>query len=123
MNPAASGEQTRRPSFVTKTIVVLAGPIVWAAHLLVIYGAHAIICSQRASTAGVRATVGIATLVALAALTGIVVRGFQGLRLHRMSQTGRFLGVTMILLIVLSAAAIAWAGSAALFLPACLVLR
>jgi hypothetical protein len=109
-------------SFVGTMFLVLAGPIIWSIHLLVIYGAHAVLCSQSVSGRGAEAVVGAATLIGLGVL-GLIAARSPARAFGGKDQTQHFLRTTMLLLALLSAFAVAWAGASIFFLPACLPLR
>lgn len=117
-----TNSQPPTQSFVGTLFLTLAGPIIWSMHLLVIYGVHAVICSQSVSGRGAQTVVGAATLIGLAALALIAARNpaeaFGG-----KNKTQHFLRRTMLLLALLSAFGIIWAGTAIFFLPACLPMR
>lgn len=108
-------------SFVGSLLLVLFGPIVWAAHLFVIYGTHTIVCSQGVPGRTAAIIIGSATLVALVLLA--VVSRIATAEAFGGDQSARFMRNTMMWLAGLSALAIMWAGGTALFLPACLALR
>jgi hypothetical protein len=94
---------------------------VWAAHLLVIYGTHTIVCSQDVPGRAAAIVIGSATLVALVSLA--VVSRIATVEVFGGGQSARFMRNTMMWLAGLSALAITWAGGTAFFLPACLALR
>jgi hypothetical protein len=108
-------------SFVGTLLLTLTGPIVWSLHFLIVYGAHAVMCSRDAS-AHVEIVIVAATLIALAVLGLIVVRS-PAERFAGSSQTRHALKAMMRSLALLSGFGIAWAGGAILFLPACLPVR
>lgn len=89
------------------------GPIVWAFHLGIVYGAHTAICAIRpfgtAETA-MAVTAGVATLAALLVL--LLAGTAPGTSLPFRRDVG-------FLLTVLSAIAIAWLGITAAIVPAC----
>ena len=104
-------------------MLALAGPLVWAMHLFVIYGSHAVLCSRDMSGRYSGIVVGAATLTALVALAAVGVWGRKSKAFGPPGQTRSFLRNSMMLLAVLSAFGIVSSGSAVLFLPACLALR
>lgn len=114
-------------------IALLAGPIVWAAHLGIVYFLQSMFCAH--GLVGVRfAGVGLipgivmlATVIALAILTVVIVApkrvdrtlGATGWRPSAMAFHTR----VMIAMAWLSAFGVLWAGLAALVLPSCPQLR
>jgi hypothetical protein len=119
--PTRDGRQTG--SLFGTALLALAGPIIWAMHLLVVYGTHAVMCSQGASGPNAEIVVGAATLTALVALAIVAGRSKAAGVFGREGHIRSFLRSAMVLLIVLSAFGIAWAGSTMFFLPACMALR
>ena len=115
ITPPRDGE--RRYSFLGTLLLVLAGPLIWATHLLVIYGTSTILSAQATPGRSSGIVIGAATLLALAVLA-IVLRGSEG-----SAQGGegenvhRFLEDLKRLLAILSGLGILWAGSTVLFLP------
>jgi hypothetical protein len=104
-------------------MLTLAGPLIWAMHLLVIYGAHAVLCSRGVSGRYSGIAIAAATLVALVVLAAVPVWSRRAAAFGPQGQTRSFLWNAMVLLAVLSAFAIVWAGGTALFLSACLPMR
>jgi hypothetical protein len=112
--------------------LMIAAPIIWAAHLLLCYGTAAIWCAKVAGYAGPLATtrvaIGVYTLVALAA---VLMIGWIGYRRHRLDgatlphdddtpeDRHRFMGFATFLLAALSAIAIIYAALVALFVEQC----
>lgn len=106
-------------------VFVLLGPIVWALHLAVVYGMQ-ISCAAAASRPSIGETLALAVLGATAAaLAFLAVAAWRSHAAARMLRVraSRFLERVMRLLILLSVVGIAWVGTAALVLPACLQLR
>ena len=108
-------------------LAVFFGPIVWAAHLLVLYGAHAVVCAAAARTAG---TTGLLVLVfalatalalALVAVPLLMPRRLAGLFYRRGHAEGedRFLLSLMRWLAGLSLVAVVANGIALLMVPVC----
>jgi len=107
-------------------------PGIWAAHLLLCYVTAAIWCAKFASPGGalngVRTAIGWYTA---AALVGIMIVGFEGLRRHRhgteatthdLDSPGdrrRFIGFATLLLSGLSATAVLYAALATTFFRTC----
>jgi hypothetical protein len=108
-------------------LAVLFGPLVWAAHLLVLYGTHAVVCATAARTAG---TTGLLVLVfalatalalALVALPLVAPRRLAGHLYRRGHAEGedQFLLSLMRWLTGLSLVAIVANGIALLMVPVC----
>jgi hypothetical protein len=108
-------------------LFVCAGPLVWAAHLFAVYGAHALVCARIPAHAAVLPVLFVAlTLAALAPLAYAVWRPDASARMFRGNRRGgesEFLTALMRLLALLSLAGILWAGAATLTLPYCGQLR
>jgi hypothetical protein len=115
ITPPRDGE--RRYSFLGTLLLVLAGPLIWATHLLVIYGTSTILSAQAAPGRSPGIVIGAATLLALAVLA-IVLRGSEvSARGGEGESVHRFLENVKRLLTILSGLGILWAGSTVLFLP------
>lgn len=116
ITPPSDGE--RRYSFFGTLLLVLAGPLIWATHLLVIYGTSTILSAQAAPGRSPGIVIGAATLFALALLAVVLggnegpAQGGEDVNVHR------FLENLKRLLAILSGLGILWAGSTVLFLPA-----
>ena len=107
---------------------ILLGPILWAAHFTLIYFAQSMLCAHGLAGSGVVPTiVGIATLVVLGAIGAALLSPHAVRRLmHAGGWSDAELAFhtrLMMGLAVLSAAAIAWAGLAAVVIPSCPLLR
>lgn len=114
-----------------KLWLLAAPPAIWAAHFLLAYGVGAIFCAKRgrdASLAPVQIFVAALTLVALAAIVSLGVRG----RAHQRRGGAppphdrdtdvdrlRFLGFATVLLAGLSAVATLYSALAAAFVTTC----
>jgi hypothetical protein len=112
--------------------VLIASPMIWAAHFLLCYGTAAIWCAKVVGHGGSLATTRMAiffyTLVALAA---IAIIGGIGYRRHRFGRAGlphdddtpedrhRFLGFATLLLSALSAVAVIYEAAVAVFIDRC----
>jgi hypothetical protein len=109
---------------------LLAGPIIWALHFLFVYGGHTLMCVLGLSDAPqmIRATVIAAGGVALALLV-YVARAARRWRRYVVESGGdaaasaEFQMYATLLLIVLSAAGVAWSSLAAFFIAPCETLR
>lgn len=113
---------------------LVAGPLAWAGHLLLVYAPQAALCAFRLTgtaaveTSIVRVMVIGVTVLAASAMIAAIAAPRALARLLRATAfleggNGRFMIAVMRLLAVLSLAGVAWAGSAALVLPPCPVLR
>lgn len=112
---------------------LLFGPIVWAAHLTLIYGAQSVACAVLAPSLrpafgaldAVQLTIVVATIAALliVAVGWYALTNPGGAMSEGKDEGTPFIEDTMRLLVVLSAFGISAAGSAALVLPTCDALR
>lgn len=109
---------------------VLFGPIVWAAHLTLIYGLQSVACALASPLAP--ALFGLDPVqLAIAALTAaalLAIAGRAAVARRPVGNTGEgelaaFLDAVMLLLALFSAFGIAGQGGVALIIPACLPLR
>ena len=124
----SSFDRLRGPS----TLLYLSlGPIVWAVHFAIVYGAHTLLCAVGGSGGfGARAAtlvVIIATVVALILLS-LPMLAPTMMRRRRPGSTepaslSSFAQGVMALLALLSALGVAWAGAAALIVAPCISLR
>ena len=112
--------------------LLIVSPAIWAAHFMLCYLTAAIWCEKFAGRDGsLRGVRGAILIYTVAALTGIVLNGWDGLRRHRHgSETTphdfdsaedrhRFLGFATLLLSALSAVATSFAAIVALFFEDC----
>ena len=111
---------------------LVVSPTIWAAHFLACYITAAVWCEKfagrEAALGGVRIAIGIYTAAALA---GIALNGWSGLRRHRHgaettphdfdspADRHRFLGFATLLLAGLSAVAVVFAAIVVLFFEDC----
>jgi hypothetical protein len=110
---------------------MLVGPIIWAAHLLLVYGPQSALCVFRAdgmilAPLAITALVGVLTVISMAALALILWRPRQIARLLRFeaAESDRRFAISVTrLLTALSFAGVTWAGAVALFLDPCAQLR
>lgn len=120
----ASKHPLSKESVIT-LVIALAGPLIWGLHFGIVYATHHLICLLTGNSAALWAQLAViaATLVALLALLLAIVKPSILLRMTGSgsgSETSRsFLAGIMRLLALLSIFGVFWAGSAALFLPAC----
>jgi hypothetical protein len=101
-------------------VACLYGPIIWAVHFFIVYGAESVVCMGASSpTSAMRWTVVAATAMALIA---IAVSHVRSVRAGRFSDGAaqRFLGGVAGWLAILSAAAIVAVTAAAMRLSACM---
>ncbi len=102
---------------------VLAPPAIWFMHLVVVYGAEALICIGP-SPAGETTMVLIVAVATVAALIGLVVSAAMVIRpgfifAARPGGGSKFLPGVTLTLTVLSGLAVIWAAVPAVALPAC----
>lgn len=125
-----TGEDTKGGSART-LLLLLSGPITWAAHHVVMYASHTVICSLGLAGSSIlgwepmRAISAAATAVALALIAAPLLAPeaiSRSLGMIR-GQDWPFYRNTAALLAVLSAAGVAWNGAMAFIIPACLPLR
>lgn len=112
---------------------LLIGPIIWAAHLLLVYGLRSALCALRADAMiaadpfVISALVSAITAVSMAALALALMLPRQVARLLRFNAAAktdrRFANSVMRLLAALSFAGVTWAGAMAMFLDRCDQLR
>jgi hypothetical protein len=104
---------------------VLFGPIVWAAHLLVLYGAHAVLCATVGRAGGAPGLLvpifALSTALALVLVAAPLAfpRRFAGLLYGRAEGEDRFLQSMMRWLAGLSLVAVVANGVAVVLVPAC----
>ncbi len=112
--------------------VAVASPLIWSAHFLLSYCTAAIWCAKLAgrdgSIAGARIAIAVYTVLALAAVGLIGLRGYQRHRLDGGSEPHdadtpedryRFLGFATLLLSLLSGVAILYSALAAAIVGSC----
>jgi bacteriorhodopsin len=100
---------------------MLAGPVIWFAHFVVLYGAEALICTPPLESSGAMTSVTIAAtvaaLVALGIFAAIVMRQFTAA--SRNHTDAGFLRVASLFLALLSAIAVIWVALPTAILPVC----
>jgi hypothetical protein len=101
---------------------LLAGPLVWALHLAVVYNVHATLCARGFPASVPVFVVGAATVAALAVLMLCLRHLRRGLPNDAASERSFRDGVSMAL-VGLSLIGIAWAGATIAIVPGCLALR
>ncbi len=100
-------------------VACLRGPVIWAAHFFVVYGAESVVCIGASSpSSAMRWTVFAATAIALAAIAAPHVRPVRSGRAGD-PDAQRFLKSVAGWLAILSTAAIVAVAAAAMRLPAC----
>ena len=97
----------------------LAAPIIWAAHLLAVYGSEALLCTRGGGPGAHRVLLAVATILALAALIAVAWRA--GLARANQDPDGHaFMTHAQLALGVLAAVAVLWTALPAAFVTACL---
>jgi hypothetical protein len=112
--------------------LLLAAPIIWAAHFLLCYGTAAVWCAKVAGYAGPLGTTRIAIAMYTAvALMAIIAIGWIGYRRHSYGSAAlphdddspedrhRFMGFATLLLACLSGVAVIYAALVAVFVDKC----
>jgi hypothetical protein len=112
--------------------LLLASPMIWAAHFLLCYGTAAVWCAKVAGYGGPLATTRVAIAVYTAlALAAIAVIGWVGYRRHSFGSSDlphdddspedrhRFMGFATLLLACLSGVAVIYASLVAVFIDTC----
>jgi hypothetical protein len=111
---------------------VAAAPGVWAAHFTLSYATAAVWCAKQGSAAplsGARVAIAVFTLIGLAAVGVVALRGLRNYHRSRESEPRtdvdtslarhQFLGFTLLSLAGLSAVAIVFQALAAVFIGSC----
>jgi hypothetical protein len=111
----------RRQTPLARTMLtMLFGPIVWAMHFTVLYGTHTIVCARATTGDAATITALVATVAALALLLAEVFAAYRRRdAAHDASAVTRFCRDVMLLLTLLSACGVAWAGATALLVAPC----
>ena len=113
-------------------LLLTAGPLIWAAHLLLCYGTASLWCAKVVDVGGsLGAAHGAITIYTLIGLVGAIAVASIGYRRHRAGAASlphgddtpedrfRFVGYATFLLACLSAVAILYAGFVTLFFRSC----
>jgi hypothetical protein len=117
-------------SAIATMLCLLFGPIVWAAHLMTMYGAHALMCTRGAARSldgGIDAPASVVAATTILAL--ILMAGAVRTATRTTDAPGRpadeqsFFRLVMLWLTALSALAVLWAGATVAVIPACAPLR
>ena len=108
-------------------LYMLLGPIVWAVHLAIIYGSHAVLCARDWADGPLdaRVIIAIATGIGLAITIPATLAGWHWSRATNRDTEGAsaFQHSVMSLLALLAAIGIAYGGATPLFVTTCLQLR
>lgn len=121
-------------SFAAALLYLLFGPLIWAAHMFLVYALQSALCAFRitgltnVSPLLIQAVVGVVTALAAAALVLALARTQNSARWFRAAdflegKNGPFMIGVMRLLAVLSLTGVLWAGAAVLLLQPCAQLR
>ncbi|WKK19320.1 hypothetical protein QQL45_08415 [Achromobacter insolitus] len=111
----------KRPSWI-ELLYLVAGPVIWLAHYLLIYPINAIACARHVLTDlwwGLPASSWIILAASLLALAGMAVIALHQYRRVRRHGLPPFHGGLTGMLCLLSAAAVAWETSAVFIAPPC----
>ena len=111
----------RAEAHLTDVLRWLAGPIIWAAHLLIVYASESILCTRGGGADGHFILVLLASAAALAGLLAIVIRGWRGqpARATENLNGSAFMDKAAIMLGMLSLIAVLWSAVPALVISAC----
>jgi hypothetical protein len=112
-------DERRQAPLVRTTLTLLFGPIVWALHFTLLYGTHTIVCARAATGDAATITALAATVAALALLLAGAFAVYRRSDATRDASAARFCRDVMLLLTLLSACGVAWAGATALFVAPC----
>ena len=114
-------------------LYMLAGPLIWAAHLFLVYGPQSALCAFRVTGVAqvdvwlVSAFTAVVSLLAVVPLIWLLWRPKESARLFRadafLDDDNAFQPVVMRVLAALSLAGVIWVGAAVLMLDACAQLR
>jgi hypothetical protein len=109
--------------FLFEMLEMTAGPLLWFAHLFVVYGTSSLGCSRQGEAlfgSGVVAAVTlVSTVLALAAAAFLVRRGVRALRAEGSSPARSFVDRVTIALSAYAVVGIVWTALPALLGPAC----
>jgi hypothetical protein len=101
-------------------LIVLVGPMGWAAHFFILYGAEALVCTRATSPSHALRWINlVATAVALCALAGLLIRQYRTRRSKR-DDAGVFLRDASAWLALISIGGICGMALSAWHLPPCL---
>lgn len=107
---------------VLEIVSMVAGLLIWAAHLGVIYGVHAVACARGWGLSAVPWIIGFVTIAAV--LGSLLVLSYSLRDLRRIGgtdteQPDRFLAYTTATIAAFSILAIVWAATPAFFIAPC----
>jgi hypothetical protein len=109
--------------FLFEMLEMTAGPVIWFAHLVVVYGASSLGCSRQGEglfgSGVVDAVTAVSTLLALAGAAWLVWYGLRDLRAEGRSEARNFVDWVTIALAGYAVVGIAWTALPALLGPAC----
>jgi hypothetical protein len=108
-------------------LVCFLGPTVWAAHFFLMYGAETLVCSRTVTAAhnfDFSMVAIFATAIAVASLTGLIVRQTVRRAANRQPNVAfdpasSFLRETSIMLAVLAMLGVLWVALPAILVPGC----
>jgi hypothetical protein len=117
-----------KPPFSEKSVgtvtIALVGPsFIWGLHFAAVYAIQSLFCDILGGSRpayGAQMAVIAATVAALLMLLLLIAKPDAVLRMNRSESSRSFLVGVMRLLALLSVFGVLWAGSAVLFLPACM---
>jgi hypothetical protein len=109
--------------FLVEMLEMTAGPLIWFAHLVLVYGASSIGCSRQGEALFGGRTVdvvtAVSTLLALAASAWLLRHGVRDLRAEGRSEARNFVDRVTIALAGFGVIGIVWTALPALLGPAC----
>jgi hypothetical protein len=109
--------------FLFELLEMTAGPIIWFAHLVLVYGASSVGCSRQGAALfgsdAVDAITAVSTVLALTASAVMIGRGIRDLRAEGRSQARSFVDGVTIALGGYAVVGIVWTALPALLGPAC----
>jgi hypothetical protein len=126
MGAGSSPPPADEPSATGTLVYLCVGPLVWSAHLLTVYGAHALLCETDADPALPALFIIVTTVAAAAALAlGWMLRTPLAalLSVARAASGRATYDAVFGVLVLLSLVAVIWAGVAALLIDACVATR
>lgn len=95
------------------------GPIVWAAHFLLVYASESLICSRGGGAGGHLLVVGAASAAAVAVLLAVIVNSDRRARAAQDRPGERFMDHVAVTLGFLGLIAVLWTALPATLVPAC----
>jgi hypothetical protein len=115
----ARAQSVARASVILAPACLVSGPLIWFAHFTLLYGGHTAFCAI--GTPGMHLLVIAATIAAGLLLIMVAVASLRALtaRTAELSRGQRFQHQVAMLVVGLSAVAVAWVGITATVVPAC----